>query len=79
MVKPEQGLERIRNNELREFNRLDQEKLSLHQLVYEGYRKIIDDNRNQTIIEVDASKSIQNVVNDVLKIIVNQIKAHYGQ
>jgi dTMP kinase len=77
MVKPEQGLERIHNNELREFNRLDQEKLSLHQLVYEGYRKIIDDDFNKTIIEVDASKSINDVTNDVLKIILKKIKEHY--
>jgi dTMP kinase len=79
MIRPEQGLERIRNNELREFNRLDQEKMSLHELVYEGYRKIINENRNQTIVEVDASKNISEVTNDVLKIIVNKIKAHYGE
>jgi dTMP kinase len=79
MIKPEEGLERIRNNELREFNRLDKEKLSLHQLVYEGYRKIIDENRNKTIIEVDASKTLDEVSNDVLKIVQDKIKEHYDQ
>jgi dTMP kinase len=79
MVKPEQGLERILSNELREFNRLDQEKMSLHQKVYEGYRKIIDENRNKTIVEVNAARSINEVFADTFKIIIDKIKEHYAE
>jgi dTMP kinase len=64
MVKPDEGLARIKNNLLRDFNRLDQEKIEMHNKVYEGYRQIIDENRNRTIIEIDASKDLNEVFND---------------
>jgi dTMP kinase len=78
MIKPEGGLERI-NNGLREVNRLDKEKITLHQLVYEGYQKIIKENSNKTIIAVDASQTIDQVLADVSKLITSKIKEHYGE
>ncbi|MDR3330003.1 MAG: dTMP kinase [Mycoplasmataceae bacterium] len=79
MVTPEQGMERIRANELREVNRLDQETMSMHHKVYEGYRKIIDENRNKTVVEIDASKTIDAVFKSVYALVIQKIKEHYGE
>jgi dTMP kinase len=79
MLRPEEGLKRINMNELREINRLDKEKLSLHQSVYDGYRKLIDENHGKSIIEVDASVSINEVFVKVIRIIANKIKEYYGE
>jgi dTMP kinase len=79
MLRPEEGLKRISMNELREINRLDKEKLSLHQLVYNGYRKLIDENQNKNIVEVDASASVNEVFKKVIQIINNKIKEYYGE
>jgi dTMP kinase len=79
MIKPEEGIARIKANNQRDFNRLDREKILLHQKVYEGYRKIIDDNRNNKIIEIDASKSINEVYNNVLKVVTEAIDKHYAK
>jgi dTMP kinase len=78
MVNPEQGIERIKANSLRDFNRLDQEKLSLHKKVYEGYRKILDDKNEFNIKEIDASKEINVVFGNVLQIVKKFIKEHYN-
>jgi dTMP kinase len=80
MIKPEDGIKRILSNSLtREVNRLDKEKMSMHQLVYEGYRKLIDENRNKTIVEIDASKPVQEVFNDTIKVVQTLVDKHYAQ
>ncbi|GHU31087.1 hypothetical protein FACS1894166_01900 [Bacilli bacterium] len=79
MIKPEIGLERIRTNTLREYNRLDQEKMKLHNKVYEGYQKIIKENRDRHIVEIDANADINTVFDKVYALILKAIMEHYGE
>lgn len=67
-VDPVIGLERINLNKTREINRLDLEGLEFHQKVYEGYKKIIENNPERFIV-IDASLSIDEVFKHTLKAI----------
>ncbi len=71
-VDPVIGLERINLNKTREINRLDLEGLEFHQKVYEGYKKIIE-NEPQRFIVIDASLSIDEVFEHTLKAIKDLI------
>lgn len=74
-IDPKKGLERIDSNDEREQNRLDLEKIHFHQLVYEGYQKLIKQyperikvvNGDQSIekVEADAFAHIHAHLNDV--------------
>ncbi len=68
-VPPEIGLKRIQKDDQREVNRLDLEKLDFHQHVYEGYKEIavMYPDRIRT---VDATKPVQQVFEDVMKLIL---------
>lgn len=71
-VDPQIGLDRINKDKNREINRLDKEKLEFHKMVREGYNKVLSmDNRN--IARVDASKSIDEVFNELKDIIIKYI------
>lgn len=65
-VDPIKVLERKKN--IVEADRLEQEENEYHKKVYDGYKNIIKNEKNCII--VDASKSIEEVVNDTL----NEIK-----
>ena len=67
-IEPELGLKRIEKNKEREINRLDLEALEFHKKVREGYL-IITDKFSDKVEKIDASKSINEVKNDVLNII----------
>jgi dTMP kinase len=69
---PEIGLERINNNNFREVNRLDLEKLDFHKRVREGYNVIYEKNKDR-IIKIDAEQSKENVVNQIKNILVPRI------
>ena len=56
----------IDNN--REVNRLDNEKIDFHNKVREGYYKILEKDKDR-IVKVDASKTIDEVYEDVKYII----------
>lgn len=71
-VAPEIGLGRIAKNEEREQNRLDKEQMSFHQLVYEGYQKVLK-RYPKRIVSVDASLSVEEVYKDVANIITNRL------
>lgn len=71
-LKPEDGLKRIAKNASREVNRLDLEKLSFHQKVYEGYKLLLKRYPDR-IKTVDASKSIEEVVDSCITLIKNRI------
>lgn len=60
---PEKGLERIRNNECREVNRLDLETQTFHEKVHEAYQLLKErySNRYRTI---NADQSIESVFKD---------------
>lgn len=71
-VKPEEGLARISTNSEREQNRLDNENLSFHKKVYEGYQKVIKQYPRR-IVTIDASLSETEVTENVWKKICVQL------
>ena len=68
-IKPEEGLKRIYANENREINRMDMEKLSFHQSVYDGYVSL-SHAYPERIVSIDASLDVQSVFQQV----IDQIK-----
>lgn len=65
------GLARV-NSRNESKDRLDSESVSFHHLVVEGYKKVIERFKDRIKV-VDASKSIDEVVAETLKIINNYI------
>lgn len=65
-VDPLVGLGRIKQNDTREINRLDLESDSFHRRVYDGYKQIVNDNRERFII-IDANNDIDKVLRDTIK------------
>lgn len=68
-INEEVGLKRIESRTFKD--RLDKESLSFHHLVNEGYREVLRRFKDTKV--VDASKSIDCVVDDVLALIMNLI------
>ena len=64
--------ERIKQNS-RDMNRLDRESINLHNKVYEGYKNLAY-KYPESICVVDGSGSIQEVTNQVMKILKDKIK-----
>jgi dTMP kinase len=79
MVTPEVGMERIMANSLREVNRLDKEKVEMHQKVYQAYRYIIDNDKTERIVEIDASGDVDTVFNHVYNVVKQKINQLYGK
>lgn len=72
-VPPEVGLQRIFKNRSDEVNRFDQESLNFHKKVYEGYTKVRE-RFPERIRTVDASQSIERVIEEVWKIVEEAIR-----
>jgi dTMP kinase len=72
-LSPEIGLERIAKNSDREVNRLDLENLEFHHKVREGYL-ILCEKYGDRIKRIDASKMLNEVVEDTKNIIVTLLK-----
>lgn len=72
-LKPEEGLKRIAEHRSDEVNRLDLEKLSFHQKVYEGY-KLLAKKYPERIITIDASQTLETEADEVEKIILDRYK-----
>ena len=72
-IDPIVGLKRIKKDTNRTLDRLVLEATSFHQKVYEGYREVIKKYPDRIVV-VDASKSIDEVLNDVLSIIKERIE-----
>ena len=70
---PDIGQQRISANKQREFNRLDQEKMDFHYKVREGYLEVAK-KYSDRIKVVDASKTIEEVVEDVYNLIKSEIE-----
>lgn len=70
-VAAEVGLSRISNNQ-RETNRLDKESIAFHNRVCEGY-DLLAEQFPERIIVIDASQSLENVIENVLKVIKNKL------
>ncbi len=66
-IEPELGLSRIFSNN-RETNRLDMESIEFHKKIREGYH-ILKNMYPDRIVLIDASKSPEEVLEDVLKVL----------
>jgi dTMP kinase len=71
-IDPEVGLLRISKNSGREVNRLDLENLDFHQKVREGYH-ILMDRFPERIVKIDASKSMDEVFGETLKLVTEKV------
>lgn len=67
-VRPKVGLARINQDKNREINRLDLEKMSFHDAVYEGYHSIAKSNPDRIQV-VNGEQDVEDVINDLTKII----------
>ena len=66
-MKPEVGLSRIKSNN-REQNRLDLEKLSFHQNVYEGYHQVAQMFKDRFKV-INGEQTREQVFNDTIKVL----------
>ena len=67
-IDPKLGLDRINKDSSREVNRLDNEKIDFHNRVREGYNLVMEMSGDR-MVRIDASKSIDEVYNNVKDII----------
>lgn len=75
MVRPNIGLNRIFSNPKRDVNRLDKESIStLHQQVYKGYKKLINNSYKQKIVVINAELPEDKVKQNTWKAIYSIIK-----
>lgn len=71
-LEPEEGLKRIEKNKRREVNRLDLEKLEFHKKVRDNFRALAKKYSTRYVV-IDASKSLNEVEDEVYKIIKETI------
>ncbi|MGT2737458.1 dTMP kinase [Streptococcus orisratti] len=69
-IDSETGLTRIAKNAEREINRLDLEKLEIHQRVRQGYLELAELEKSR-VVTIDASQDLEQVVADALKEILD--------
>lgn len=74
-IEPSVGLARINAHDDREKNRLDVESLAFHEKVREGYLSLVDQ-YPERIQLVDASRSLEEVLNEVYKVIKKGIRSY---
>ncbi len=72
-LSPEEGLKRIENR--RAKDRLDQEALSFHQQVARGYKQIAA-LYPQRIVSIDASQSVEKVIDEACAVILSLVENH---
>ena len=72
-IEPKLGLERIAANKGREVNRLDLEKISFHEGVRNTFHELAKRYPERYVV-VDASKSIDEVVDSAHKAIKERMK-----
>lgn len=71
-VDPEIGLQRVNSGD-REVNRLDLENMAFHEKVREGYLMLAERNPNRYKM-IDANKSLEEVYQQVLKVLNSSLK-----
>ncbi len=69
---PEDGLKRIALHRQQQVDRLDREKLSFHQKVYEGYKLLLQ-RFPERIIRIDASQTIEQEAEEISTRILKKI------
>lgn len=71
-ISPEEGLKRVSADKKRVADRLDNENENFHHDVYNAFLKVVNDNKNR-IVTIDATKSIDEVVDSAYKIIKDRL------
>ena len=71
-VSPEVGLARVSKDKKRVADRLDNENENFHDKVYKTFKEIIEQNKNRIVV-IDASESIDEVVETTYKIIKERL------
>ena len=71
-VSPEVGLARVSKDKKRVADRLDNENENFHDKVYKTFKEIIEQNKKRIVV-IDASKSIDEVVETTYKIIKEKL------
>ena len=71
-VSPEVGLARVSKDKKRVADRLDNENENFHDKVYKTFKEIIEQSKNRIVV-IDASKSIDEVVETTYKIIKERL------
>lgn len=72
-VRPEIGLARITNNHRGALDRLELEKMSFHQKVYEGYLEV-QKKFSDRIVIIDGEKSKEEVKEAALKVVLEYLR-----
>ena len=76
-VPAEVGLERIHKARgKRQFDRLDQEGLSFHTMVREGYLALLE-KYPERMVSIDATQTIEEVVNECFKVLVERYPNYF--
>lgn len=70
-LSPEEGMKRI-SSRTRESDRLDQEKITFHQKVYDGY-KIVNEMFKDRIVVIDASQTRDAIAKEITDIILKKL------
>lgn len=70
-LSPEEGMKRI-SSRTRESDRLDQEKITFHQKVYDGY-KIVNEMFKDRIVVIDASQTRDDIAKEIADIILKKL------
>lgn len=73
-ITPEQGMERIAQNQLREVNRLDLEQMSFHHQVRNTFLSLAQRFSDRFVI-IDASQSFEQVLHDALEAVFQRLGA----
>ena len=71
-VSPEIGLSRVNSDKKRVADRLDNENENFHDKVYETFKKIVANNNNRFIV-IDASKPLNEVIENTYQILKNKL------
>ena len=71
-ISAEVGLSRIQNRSF--LDRLDQESITFHDDVFNGYEKIVKKYKDRMII-VDASQDVDKVIEDAYKAVMEILNA----
>ncbi|SFF03118.1 dTMP kinase [Alteribacillus iranensis] len=69
-IKPEIGLQRIRQNDNREINRLDQEKMEFHEKVYNAYHELLEQ-YPERIHKINAENTLEQVIEETKQHVSN--------
>lgn len=75
-IEPEIGLERISKERAGQEDRLEQEKLAFHQLVYRGYQEVVKAHPDRIKV-VDARQDLSQVVKASVKLIKSTFPAAF--